>query len=317
MTRDPAKSLPPDNALGFPFDVRQIMAGWNLLYLRTGQLAPDPSQSELWNRGRYLAEGLGHCASCHTPHTAFGAEDGGQHFGGGSVIDGWYVYPIDQNSPAPHKWDVVSLVSYLGQGFAQDHGAAAGPMAQVTAQLGSASPDDVKALATYVASQMGASEAVSPLPPEGEPMPPLSSGDSLTTPAIINTTADVGETVFATVCSSCHEAGRAQPFGGVDFANSTAINADSPQNVVNMVLFGLPAGTTRGPIMPGFAGTLSQDQIVALLGYLRGHFAPGRPAWSDPASLVADTLSGKTAVKTYSADGIERMPGAGAVRALP
>ena len=31
-------------------------------------------QSAEWNRGAYLAEGLGHCGACHTPRNALGAE---------------------------------------------------------------------------------------------------------------------------------------------------------------------------------------------------------------------------------------------------
>ena len=83
------------------------------------------------------------------------------------------------------------------------------------------------------------------------------------------------------------------------------------------MLYGLPAPEGRtGPVMPGFAGALGQDQIVALLGYMRSHFT-GKPAWSNAATLVADTISGKTQVRTYSADGIERMPGAGNSRTAP
>ena len=322
MTRQPANAEPPRTHLPFPYGVRTIMAGWNLLFLKKGPLPTESGQTAAWNRGRYLAEGLGHCASCHTPHNQFGAEDGDQHFSGGMVIDGWYVYPINQKSPAPVKWDVASLTSYLKHGFAQQHGASRGPMAQVTAELGSANDADITALATYVSAQMGAAAPGTGTPATtttaaAEPSPPLTSGDSLAPPMVIKASADPGEAVFAAACSSCHEAGRPQPFGGLDFKQSTAVNADSPQNIINMVLYGLPAPEGRtGPVMPGFAGALGQDQIVALLGYMRSHFT-GKPAWSNAATLVADTISGKTRVRTYSADGIERMPGAGNSRTAP
>lgn len=314
MTRDAVESRPPENRLGFPFNVRAILAGWNLLFLHQGPIADDSGESAEWNRGRYLAEGLGHCAACHTPHNPLGAEDTSQPYSGGSIIDGWYVYPINGKSAAPVKWDMASLASYLKSGFAADHGAAAGPMAQVTAALGQASDADVKALATYVASKM--QNASGGAPPAAKPAPPLTSGDSLAVPQDIQASADQGETVFATACSACHTAGRPLPYGGVDFHLSTAINADSPQNAINMILFGMPAGATHGSIMPGFAGVLNHDQVVALLGYLRKTFT-SKPAWSDADKLVADTLSGATAVKTYSADGVERMPGAGGVGTLP
>ena len=304
MTRDPANSTPPANQLPFPFNVRGIMAGWDLLFLKKGELPSDANQSAEWNHGRYLVEGLGHCAACHTPRNSFGAEDSGQAYNGGPVIDGWYVYPINDKSPAPSKWDADSLAAYLKTGFSAEHGASRGPMAQVTAKLGEASDADVHAMAVYVASLMGNAQAQAPQPPV---QPILSSGDSLAPPKLIDASADRGATIYATACSSCHESGRLPPFGGIDFHQSTAIHADSPQNIINMVLFGLPAGEGRTlATMPGFSGTLSQDDVVALLNYLRTTYADGKPAWTNATSLVADTLSGKTPVKIYSQDGVQR-----------
>ncbi len=113
MTRQPVSAEPPANELPFPFSFRPVLAGWKLLFLKQGPLAPVDGQSEEWERGRYLAEGLGHCAACHTPRNALGAEDGGQHFGGASDIEGWYAYPINANSPAPVNWDVAAMTQYL------------------------------------------------------------------------------------------------------------------------------------------------------------------------------------------------------------
>ena len=305
MTRDPVKATPPANQLAFPFNVRGIMAGWDLLFLKKGPLPEDPNQSADWNHGRYLVEGLGHCAACHTPRNSFGAEDSGQSYNGGPVIDGWYVYPINDKSPAPQKWNVDELAVYLKTGFSAEHGVSRGPMAQVTAQLGSASDADVHAMAVYVASLMGNPQAPAPQQP---PTPPiLTSGDSLAPPKTADASADRGATIYATACSSCHDSGRPPPFGGIDFHKSTAVHAESAQNIVNMVLFGLPGSEGRtGALMPGFAGTLSQDDLVALLGYLRTTYGDGKPAWINLSPLVADTLSGKTPVKLYGQDGVAR-----------
>jgi len=76
-----------------------------------------------------------------------------------------------------------------------------------------------------------------------------------------------------------------------------------------MVLYGLPAAEGRtGAVMPGFLGTLGQDDVVALLNYLRTTYGDGKPAWPNLSQLVADTLSGKTPVKLYSQDGVQRSP---------
>jgi mono/diheme cytochrome c family protein len=310
MTRDPARATPPTNQLSFPYNIRPIMAGWDLLFLKKGPLADDSSQSAEWNRGHYLIEGLGHCGSCHTPRTNLGAEDADHLYAGGPVVDGWYTYPIDQSSPAPQKWDVASLEGYLKTGYSAEHGVSRGPMAQVTAKLREASDEDVHAMAVYVASLMGNGGVAPPAPaPAGEAQTPLplQSGDSMAPPDIAEASADRGAMIYATACSGCHESGRPPPFGGIDFHKSTAIHADNPQNIVNMTLYGLPAGAGRTfGMMPGFAGTLSADDMVALLTYLRATFSDGKPAWTDLAGIVADTMSGKTAVKLYSQDGVQR-----------
>jgi mono/diheme cytochrome c family protein len=307
MTRQPVNAEPPANALPFPFSFRPVLAGWKLLFLKQGPLAPADGQDAEWARGQYLAEGLGHCAACHTPRNALGAEDGGQHFGGASDIEGWYAYPINANSPAPTNWDVASLTHYLASGFAAEHGVARGPMAQVTANLRAASPEDVQAIATYVVSQMEGAKGAAPAQPVATTVA-LQSGDSLVAPVSVDAAAGTGGAIFAAACSSCHEAGRPQPFGGLDLKLSTAVHADSPQNIINMVLFGLPAASGQtSPIMPGYAGAMNEDQIVELLDYLRSQFG-GKPAWSQARQMVADTISGKTQPTIYSSDGVRRAP---------
>jgi mono/diheme cytochrome c family protein len=317
MTRDAVSLTPPANQLPFPFSFRPILAGWKLLFLKQGPLAPVDGQSDEWKRGYYLAEGLGHCAACHSPRNALGAEDSGQHFDGSPGIEGWYAYPISDKSPAPMRWNADSLAQYLSHGFADEHGAARGPMAQVTANLKSVSPADVHAIATYVASQMGTAPITAAPPLAGQPAPAPQSGDSQAVPALVEASADVGQAIYAGACSSCHEGGRPQPFGGLDFHLSTAVHADNPQNIVNMVLFGLPASEGQtGAIMPGYNGAMTQDQIVALLNYLRSHFTD-KPAWSNATQIVADTLSGKTQPGIYSADGVRRAPLTGSARTTP
>ena len=72
------KSVPPvrqpnrPHELRFPFNNRSLILGWRTLFFREGEYEPDPTQSDEWNRGAYLVEGLGHCAMCHTPINALG-----------------------------------------------------------------------------------------------------------------------------------------------------------------------------------------------------------------------------------------------------
>ena len=66
----PVHQEKPKNTMVWPFNWRFLQSGWRLLFFypaKSGPFQPDPKQSEQWNRGAYLVEGLGHCAMCHTP----------------------------------------------------------------------------------------------------------------------------------------------------------------------------------------------------------------------------------------------------------
>ncbi|EKD91839.1 MAG: Cytochrome c, partial [uncultured bacterium] len=62
--------IPPKNTMMFPFNWRFLQLGWRTLFFHFQQTGPyinNPNESNSWNRGAYLVQGLGHCAMCHTP----------------------------------------------------------------------------------------------------------------------------------------------------------------------------------------------------------------------------------------------------------
>ncbi|MGE0239214.1 MAG: cytochrome c [Parvibaculaceae bacterium] len=300
MTREPVKETPPENDLVFPLEFRPLLAAWKLLFLAEGPFQPDPGQSEEWNRGAYLAEGLGHCGACHTPRNRLGAEDKDRHFAGGEA-EGWIAYAIDESSPAPTPWDKAALAFFLRHGWHEQHGVSRGPMAEVTGNLAGLPESDIMAIATYVAAQMGRPEAQSPAAAE-EPKA------AVTAIAAHDGSEAQGAAVYDAACAMCHESGQPPPFGGLDFRLSTAVNAPNPQNIINVTLFGLPpTDGEASAVMPGFAATLSDRQIADLLAYLRQRFS-GKPAWQGVAEMARKTRSGEYKVAVRPADGIERAP---------
>ncbi|RIY01635.1 cytochrome c [Aureimonas flava] len=295
MTREPVAARAPENELPFPLNVRAILAGWKLLFLREGPFQPDPARDAEWNRGAYLAEGLGHCGACHTPRNVLGAaKTGSAHFGGGES-DGWTAYALNADSPAPIPWDVDSLTRYLHTGWEASHGVARGPMAPVNANLGTLPESESRAIATYVASLMGEPSAEKRrraealLAEEGTHAPGavVASGGSQTAP-VSHDPADRGAAIYAAACSTCHDAGRPLPYGGLRLDRSTAIHGPTPANPINVVLNGIPAPEGgRGPIMPGYAGAFDDGQIADLLAYMRRTFSD-QPPWDDPSDLIAE-----------------------------
>ncbi len=292
MTRPPVHARDRENTLSFPLDQRFMIAGWKLLFLRRGTYQPDSTKSAEWNRGAYLVEGLAHCGACHTPRNGLGAERPNAQFAGGDV-DNWHAYAINAQSPAPVPWDAEALFSYLRNGWHPDHGVARGPMAEVVSNLSMVSASDVHAIATYMAGVFGA-----PTPDRirrGEAVLAKAKAPAAAVPAATASGTDAdGAAIYAAACASCHETDRALPYGGVNLGLSTAISSPDPRNAINIVLSGVrPVAGERSPIMPGFAASMDDRQIVALLQFLRGRFS-NQPAWTGVERAVADARRTQT-----------------------
>ncbi len=281
MTRRPVRAPARPNQLSFPLDQRFVIAGWKLLFLRHGGYQPDGRHSAEWNRGAYLVEGLAHCGSCHTPRNTLGAERASAPFAGGDV-DNWHAYAINAQSPAPIPWNAEALFAYLRDGWHPDHGVARGPMAQVVSNLSEVAPSDISAIATHMADVFGV-----PTPDrkrQGEAV--LAQVKSPATPTQQVDTA--GASIYAAACATCHESERQLPYGGVNLALSTALAGPDPRNAANIVLSGVRAVEgERSPIMPGFASSMNDGQIAALLNYLRSRFS-NQPAWTGVEKTVED-----------------------------
>jgi len=103
-----------------------------------------------------------------------------------------------------------------------------------------------------------------------------------------------GTSIYAAACATCHETARPLPFGGVNLALSTAISSPDPRNAANIVLSGVrPVEGERSPIMPGFASSMNDGQISALLNYLRARFS-NQPAWTGVEKIVEDARRTQT-----------------------
>jgi mono/diheme cytochrome c family protein len=287
MTREPVHAPARENQLSFPFNQRVVVAGWKLLFLHAGTYKPDTTKSAEWNRGAYLVDGLAHCGACHTPRNALGAERSAATFAGGDV-DNWQAYAINTQSPAPVPWDADALYAYLRNGFHPDHGTARGPMAEVVSNLSSVPASDVRAIATYMADVFGAP------PPDRR-----RQGETVLAHAKPSAAASLpdseGAKIYAGACASCHESGRPPPYGGIHLSLSTAINANDPRNLANIVLAGVPpVEGERSSIMPGFAASMNDRQIAVLLRYLRSRFSQ-QPVWNDLEHMIAEARRKQTA----------------------
>ena len=284
MSQTPVKQVQPANALRFPFNMRPLMAGWNALFLRKGEVQAQPQQSAQWNRGQYLVNGLGHCAACHSPRNLMGAEKGGASFLAGGMVDGWEAPALNSLSKAPTPWTEDQLFNYLSTGYSDAHGVAAGPMGPVVSELAKLPRTDVRAMAVYLASLNGSAEAASTMPA------PTVTAQKVTVATVSPQSLSNGQRVFEGSCQGCHADGLGPKLFGVSpsLATNTNVHSALPDNLIKVIQQGIanPATADLG-YMPGFKDSLSNTQISDLAAYLRSRFAPNEPQWTGLQDKVA------------------------------
>ncbi len=277
MAQAPVRAAAPKNQLRFPFNLRPLMAGWNALFHQAETFRPNPGKSEIWNRGGYLVEGLGHCSACHSPRNALGAENANAYLAGG-FAEGWEAPALTSLSLAPIPWSEDELYAYLRTGESRFHGVAAGPMAPVVKELMALPDADIRAMAVYLASFNATS---------------LRSQQALA--ATLESATRVtfapgsGARLYQGACAVCHEVGGLPLFGSrPSLALNSNLHSTQPDNLIHVILDGIrqPANSDLG-YMPAFKDSMNDAQIAELVAFLRRQFAPDKPAWNDLPSAVS------------------------------
>ena len=150
----PVKQVSRPHDLNFPYNNRSLILGWRTLFFTEGEFEPNPKQSDEWNRGAYLVEGLGHCAMCHTAINALGGSSESQAFQGGLIpMQNWYAPSLTSNKEAGlGDWSIKDITDLLKTGVSM-RGAVYGPMAEVVYNsLQYLSDADIRAMAIYLKS---------------------------------------------------------------------------------------------------------------------------------------------------------------------
>jgi mono/diheme cytochrome c family protein len=262
------QSVPPvklqnrPHDLKFPYNNRSLIIGWRTLFFTEGEYKPDSTKSDDWNRGAYLVEGLGHCAMCHTAINALGGSSESAAFEGGLIpMQNWYAPSLTSNKETGlGDWSIKDISDYLQTGVS-NRGAVYGPMADVVYNsLQYLSDEDTRAMAIYL---KGLAQGSSP----DKPAPALPSAES-------SLLLSLGKPIYDKQCASCHGVeGLGKPPHYPLLAGNQSIQMSSAVNAIRMVLNGgYPPGTAGNPMpygMPPFAQALSDDEIAAVVTYIR------------------------------------------------
>lgn len=262
----PISNKVPETQLGFPYNIRLAMMGWNLLFFKNSGFQDDANKSAEWNRGAYLVEGPEHCAACHTAKNIIGGDS--SDYLQGSNLGEWHAPDI---TPNPHtgigRWSEQQVVDYLKLG--SNHVAvASGPMAEaVTNSTQHLTDADLKAIAVYL-KQVPVSKNTRPQP-------------------IAADTAQMkmGENVYSANCSACHNSdGKGISNLAASLAGNPGLMADDTSSIITTVLQGgrgaVTAGYPTSGAMPSFAWKLSDEQVAAAATYLRN-------SWGNAAGAVS------------------------------
>ncbi|MFZ4873844.1 c-type cytochrome [Janthinobacterium sp. Mn2066] len=269
-----------ENDMKWPFSMRWGLYFWNALFLKDEPFKPDASKSATWNRGSYLAQGLGHCGSCHTPRgVAFQektmGQDGpkGNQYLAGFTFDAWHAVNLRD------LWTPDDIVQLLKTGR-NSFGTAAGSMTEVITHSTQYFTDaDLAALAEYLHG----------LPPNqsGGPAPKKPMAVAQATEAALYTTrGGLGYTQF---CATCHRRdGR-----GVDnifppLAQNHSVQSTDPTSLIHIALTGWQSAVTqhspRSFGMPAY-DSLSNGELAEILTFVRGSW--GNKGVAVTASQVA------------------------------
>jgi mono/diheme cytochrome c family protein len=273
------KSVPPIHApdtpqdLRFPYNNRSLILGWRTLFFTEGVFVPDDTKSAEWNRGAYLVQGLGHCAMCHSAINALGGNSQSKAFQGGLIpMQNWYAPSLVSDKEAGlGDWSLEDISAYLRDGLSH-RGAVYGPMAEVVYDsLQYLTDADTRAVAVYLKSLADAGPGE-----DAASSVPAAEGSLLMV---------LGKTVYDTHCASCHgEAGLGKPPRYPALAGNQSIQMEEAVNPIRMVLNGgYPPVTAGNPMpygMPPFAQSLSDDEVAAVVTYVRG-------AWGNRGAAVS------------------------------
>jgi cytochrome c553 len=248
--------------LRFPFDNRFLILGWRTLFFREGTFEPDATKSTQWNRGAYLVEGLGHCGMCHTPIDKLGGNSESKAFQGGLIpMQYWYAPSLTSNKDSGlGDWSLEDIEEYLHKGISA-RGAVYGPMSEVVYNsLQYMTDEDIRAISVYLKS----------IAQRNRPAAEATAVSTEENGLLMR----YGGKVYSDQCAVCHGAkGIGEPTRYPSLAGNQSIEMESAVNPIRMVLNGgLPPGTPGNPMpygMPPFAQSLSNDDIAAVVTYIR------------------------------------------------
>jgi len=255
--------------LRFPYRTQAALAVWRALYFRPAEFRADAARGADWNRGKYLVQGLGHCAACHSGRNLLGGTSLNAEFAGGLMPNAsWYAPSLASPREAGVQQLPQDEVVRLLKNGVSARAAVSGPMADVVhSSTQFLSDADLRAMTQFLASIPASDDA----------------------PAVAKMADDAvlarGGRVYASECAACH-GDQGQGVAGIypALAGNRAVTLPSHNNLVQVIrLGGFPPTTAGNPRpfgMPPYGHLLGHDDIAAVTTFIR-------QSWGNSASAVS------------------------------
>lgn len=270
--------------LPFPFNIRSLMLGWNLLNVPSTEKRDGLNETQ--KRGEYIVNNLEHCGTCHTPRNSTMGFDKSMYLSG-AQLGHWHAPNITPDeSSGIGSWSEQDIVTYLRTGELDQRAYAGGPMGEAVAHSTRyLKNEDLNAIASYLKAvpAVQTDDKVSAVDVSRLPTP---INESIThdllaqkeylkqAKAAVGNGSNSPESLYLATCGSCHGVdGYGQPDARyAPIVGLSSIRRERPDALVNMILHGVEGATNTSPIMPGFSDELNSEQIAGITNYVRVNF---------------------------------------------
>jgi mono/diheme cytochrome c family protein len=269
MTREPVKVKNREHELSFPFNIRRSLTFWNLVNLPSAAIVKDPTRSDVWNHGRYLADALAHCGECHTPRNLMQGPRQSSYLKGG-LIDGIEAPDITKEGLTRMGFDALQLSNFMESGLAAQGGMTSQMFDVLHFSTQYLTERDLQALSVYLFDLDSVPDTI--VPPPAAPRP------ATVAPAV---EASARRSYF-NLCSGCHgDSGQGIPHVVVPLTTNASLRLSSGHNLARTILKGVPAQRfprlERMQAMPSFGEQLTDEEVADLANWMRAAWGGQEP----------------------------------------
>ena len=279
----PVEQRVPAHDLRWPYGTQAALAVWRSLNFKPAEFKAAAHQSNEWNRGAYLVQGLGHCAACHSARNDMGATGAVDDLRGGMMWGAnWYAPSLlNDKETQLGSTPLLETMRLLQTGHNQHHWVT-GPMKEVVQHsLQYLTPSDLRAMAVYLQTETQNHLPTKPTSVSTQNAQALAWQTSVSAESRSN-----GAKLYVQQCANCHgQYGEGLEDVYPALTRNKAVSMSNPTNLVQSVLYGgFSVSTSAQPRphgMPPYVLVMSDADIADVLTHIRQRWGNQAPPVSE------------------------------------